>query len=685
MRRPRTELDDLELVRLAPAAGVVAVWAAQMFTSGGYRPGTWMPAGLVTLGLLALAVLGGGRSLPSAPGVRRPLLALLAFTAWCFASIAWSDAPGLAWEAANLLLVGVAGAWVLALTPWRARSAQALVIAFSIAAAAACLEGILAALAAADLTSAFEDFRYSPPLDYPNATAAFGFMAALPALLLAARPDASIPAKASAQGLATFLCAYALLPQSRGAILGGIAAVVVLAVVVPFRWRLALHALLLGVVVAFTAGPIGDVFVAAAETGRASDALGEALTAILLATAVGVAGGLALAYAEDRISLSDTQARAARLAGFAAGALAVLALAGAGAAQSSRLSETASNHWEALTHPGEEFANDDEGETSRLTRTDPSDRYDYWRVAVDGFASNPLGGMGAGGFEQRYALDRRSATPSRYPHNLFMKVLGDTGIVGIGLIGAFVGLAGAGLLRGTRRQRSRDRAVAATGLAVLAYFLAHGLFDWLEAYPVLVGPALGFPLVALAVCARAERRGRGGEDRPAAADPPAGRRDAAAWVAVTLIGVAAFASLLAPWFALRYRERAVDTWREAPAAAYADLDRAASLDPLGAQPLVLKGVIALTRGDLPTAEASFEDALDRQQAWLGHFGLAVVADQRADPGRVASELAAALRQHPEDEVLPGVAKAVRADGAVDPARALRDVLAAPHATIERVS
>ena len=114
----RLRLNTSAALSLLPAAGVLATWTYLMFDAGGFRPGTWMPAGLVLAGLLVVAILGGGTSLPAPGPARTALLLLAAFTAWCFVSLLWSDAPGASWEAANLLLVALLGAWVVALAPW---------------------------------------------------------------------------------------------------------------------------------------------------------------------------------------------------------------------------------------------------------------------------------------------------------------------------------------------------------------------------------------------------------------------------------------------------------------------------------------------------------------------------------------------------------------------------------------
>lgn len=666
------------------------MWAVMMATSGGFRPGTWMPAGLILAGLLAVSVVGNRRILPVGGPARWALLALVAFTGWCFLSIAWSDAPGTTWEAADLLLVALLGTWTLVLAPWRPRTADALMLGFSGAAVIVCVIALLSALGASDLSSRFEDYRFSPPLDYSNTTAAFCFMAAIPGLVAAARPSAPVAVKALGQGLATFLCAYALLPQSRGSILGGIVAMVILALVVPFRWRLVIRAVTLLLTVLIAAGPVLHAYTAAAHAGRAHDALQSATIAIVLAALLASLAGAALGLAEARIQPGLLALRRARLGGIAVGAVLVLAVGGLTAVRASAISKTLHDQWRSLSHPGVDYAGGKStGASGRLISADPLERYDYWRVSVDGFRAAPVGGMGAGGFEHRYALERRYPKPSRYPHSVVLKVLGDTGIVGTGLMVVFLVVVAAGLVRGARRRPAAERAVAATGLAVLGYFLAHGLFDWLEIYPVLVGPALAFPLVGLVVTGRSDHLGRLLEGTASAASPAhparADRRTRAAWLAVGLAFLLVVGTLLAPWLSLRYRQRASDIWRAQPAVAYADLRRSADLDPLSPEPLVLQGVIGLTRGDLDIAEAGFRGALGREDAWLAHFGLAVVAGARGDRAAAATELARARALDRLDPVLRRVAPRVLATKQALPAQLIRDVLVTPFITVEKVS
>lgn len=68
---------------------------------GGFPATVWYPAGLFALVLLTIVVLAAP---PAGLGPRTLVVGLCAyglFTAVAFASVAWADAPGEAWQAAT--------------------------------------------------------------------------------------------------------------------------------------------------------------------------------------------------------------------------------------------------------------------------------------------------------------------------------------------------------------------------------------------------------------------------------------------------------------------------------------------------------------------------------------------------------------------------------------------------------
>ena len=292
-----------------------------------------------------------------------------------------------------------------------------------------------------------------------------------------------------------------------------------------------------------------------------------------------------------------------------------------------------------------EFAGaDDTADASRLTDVDPLQRYDYWRVAVGGFRENPVFGTGAGGFEYRYAGDRRYDKLSKYPHNLTLRVLGDTGIVGLAIFAVFAFALVAALLAGWRTAGLTERGVAAAGLGVAVYFFVHGQFDWLEAYPVLAGPALALPFAAAGVRAGAA---------PPRAPVRLGRAVPPAGAAVVLVLAAL---LVSPWLAIRWTDRAVDTWRVAPAAAYRDLERAADANAASITPLLYAGVIAVERGEDRRAGRYFDRVLTREDHWLAHYELAGLAGSRGDEATARRELGLAARRNVRE---PAIAEALQ--------------------------
>src|SRR3989440_12388568 len=103
---PRTRLDAaLAPVLELPAAvlGAVALITLLVIVpmDGGYPAGKWYPAALFAVGLLLVGVLALPRARAAAVPVRVACVALVAYAAWSYLSIAWADQQGDAWDGAN--------------------------------------------------------------------------------------------------------------------------------------------------------------------------------------------------------------------------------------------------------------------------------------------------------------------------------------------------------------------------------------------------------------------------------------------------------------------------------------------------------------------------------------------------------------------------------------------------------
>src|SRR5205807_5660544 len=115
---------------------------------------------------------------------------------------------------------------------------------------------------------------------------------------------------------------------------------------------------------------------------------------------------------------------------------------------------------------------------NRLTSGLGSNRYDFYRVALDEFVAHPLVGIGADNFQQQYLRHGRSTETPRYPHSIELRTLTQTGIAGAAL--ALAGLAAAliAVFAAMRGPGALRAAVAAGSAAAFAYWGVHGSVDW---------------------------------------------------------------------------------------------------------------------------------------------------------------------------------------------------------------
>jgi hypothetical protein len=234
---------------------------------------------------------------------------------------------------------------------------------------------------------------------------------------------------------------------------------------------------------------------------------------------------------------------------------------------------------------------------SRLGESSLNNRWGWWKEAWHGFASEPVGGTGAGSFEVVHRKFRDSAVDVRETHNLPLQFASETGIVGLAL---WVGAMGAALLgawRALGRFAGDEREAAlALGLVVPA-FLVHGLLDYDWDFVALAGPLLfvvGFLLAAGREPVRVGRQ--------------------YAWVAAAvLVAWAALYSIAAP----RVSAARVDN-------AYSQIDRgdlkqavksaksAHSLNPLAVGPLLAWAAAEEDAGNLALARKLYAKAVDLQ-------------------------------------------------------------------------
>jgi tetratricopeptide (TPR) repeat protein len=698
-------------LRMAPATvpclaalALCVVWATDQ---AGYPITHWAPGGLIVLALLVIAAIAMRASRPrlSTP-VLVALAALAAYTALSYLSIAWAASPGDALEGADRTLLYLLVFALFASWPQRGVTAAVLLVVWTLCIAGLALYVLLYldGASAATLASAIPGGRLDFPSGYPNANAAEWLMAFWPALLLARERRLPWALRGLLAGSAVLLAEVALLSQSRGSLYATPITAALVFALLPGRTRT--FALMVPVAAGVAAAApavlrVGDHLRGGeAVASRVHEASTATLLAALAVTLV-VAGGAAL---EAR--------RAGRAPGLvhrataAAAILALVAVLAGGLAAAGNPVTRAEKAWHSFK------GGYGIGGGNRLLSGLGSNRYDFFRVALDEFRAHPVAGIGADNYQQQYLRHGRSSETPRYPHSVELRTLAQTGIIGALL--AVVGV-GAALLAAMRAARSPDRlgaGVAAAALAGFGYWAVHGSVDWFWEFAGLGAPA--FAMLGLA-CALAPSRGQdagaaaGGGSRaadgadaggaaPAGADaaedardpgPPPDRAQQAprrgpsrprpavlvAGAVAAVTGIAAALALAGPWLSALEVEQAARIWTHSPGTAYSRLQDAAGLNPLSAQPYSVAGSIALRRGELARGDREFSRALGRSpDDAYSTLERGAIASTRGERARALALLTRAAELNPRDPLTQQALALARRGRRVDVQRLNRAIL-----------
>ncbi len=220
-------------------------------------------------------------------------------------------------------------------------------------------------------------------------------------------------------------------------------------------------------------------------------------------------------------------------------------------------------------------------------------RWQFWGQAIDAFGSEPLHGVGAGGFEGWWGRHGDVALFVRNPHSLPLQAGAELGIPGIALfLGFCVALAVA-----SRRRLAEGRDGDAGVLVALFLAGAVGaVFDWTWQIPAVFGPSLVAAALLLA-SAPARELGR-----------------ALRWVGAGTLVVGSLAVLAAAIVVLSELE--LSQSRDAASAGHTreaiDHARTASdIQPWAAEPYIQLAELEYQEGDLEAALADIKRAEER--------------------------------------------------------------------------
>jgi hypothetical protein len=700
-----------ELVPAAVAAIVLAFWLFWIGDSGGFGQTVWYPSTLGMLALWILVLAWRRQILPEYRVARFALLAFAALVAFSYLSIAWAGSPGSALDASNQLTLYLLGAWILAILPWTPARLAAFAGLWSLGVAVFCAESLVRAVSASTLTSFFVVGRFATPMQYSNATAALAVMGMWPVLVLSSRRELPAVLRAACLGVGTFLATFALLPQSRAALLGMILTAVLVAVVGSSRGRLVVRLLIVGGAVAYSLPKLIHVNRAVDAGRNVTPALRHAATGMLLAAVAATVIGLIAALVEDRLEPRARAwppgprrawRRAARPLAISSAVLAAIVVAVA-------LVIT----WPHIHHFVRETIHkgntDAQAGTNRFLSASPEERFDYDRVALRLWSESPIGGIGSGNFGRRYDAMRRFPKHSQFTHDLPLRVLSETGVVGMILFIALVGALVVGMSAVARSRRDLGRGCVTFAFAVAGYFLVHSCLDWVDEFPALAVPAVGLPFAALALRQQLAGTSVDGTlvgDTPVADTPvedtsvagdldsaaePApsgrGRRRYAGPALVAIAAAAIFVAVASSYLSLVSINRAFSVYRANPNQAYSDLRVARALSPLSASPLTSEGTIALYAGDLARSQQAFLASLGKEDDWYPRLELALIAAHEGRFGAARRQLTAAAALDADDPLIAEARQLIDHHHRINPIRFNRQIeqlgsaLATPKETI----
>jgi hypothetical protein len=495
-------------------AALVAGPTVLAFYSGGFFDLPRLVAAGVAWALVLLAAVGAERPLPRTAPARLALAGLALLTVWTAASLTWAPLSAPAVDDLQRLLLYL-GALVAAIAFLRPRP-TARVVELGLAAGALVVVGyglagrLLPGIV--QLSSGVSAAgRLEQPLTYWNAMGALAAIGLILCTRIAGDSTRGVCLRAAGAAGAVPLGAGVYLSFSRGAILALVLGLVVLVLAARTREQLRSAALAVSgsILAAVATGAFDGV---RSLAGPASDRDGEGALALALLLALAAAAAVVQARWGRRADASPDRALGTTAAPAGEPALGVaanqsttnaaprlgvprippvvavgIALVAVGTLIAAAAAENRANE------PAPTGAR-----TERL-RSLQSNRLDYWRVALEGFAAHPIAGVGSAGFRAEWLRERTISEPAQDAHSLYLETLAELGLIGA----AFLLMLLAGVAWCATRVLAADPALAAGPTAALAAFGLHAGLDWDWELPALSLVAL---VLAGLLCAQADRR-----------------------------------------------------------------------------------------------------------------------------------------------------------------------------------
>jgi len=651
---------------LIPGLIVVALMLVWAVHNGGYDADTWYWGALLMVALLTAVLIGRGlSSVRVSRAGRVALIAFALYVAWSYLSISWAGSPGDALQGSNRALLYLVVFATMLVLPWTVRGALIALVTFVVGVGVIAIV-LLFRLASADHVAALViGGRLAAPTGYFNSTAALFTIGALTAIVLASRRE--LPGLLRG-ALIAFACAglqLAVIVQSRGWLFTLPLVAIVAIVLARDRLRVVAAAV---IPVAATVAPIHrllHVYSATAPGPALNHAASRAGHTALLLCALAFLIATLIAWGESLLPERQPNAARRRVLGAIAIAFTVVAVGAGGlAATHGDPSGFISRQWNGFSHPQTAYGG------SHFTDVG-SGRYDFWRVSLDAFLTHPIGGLGQDNFDNYYLTHRRTSEEPSWTHSLELRLLTHTGLVGFLFFAAFLIAAIVAALRG-RARPGLAGAVGAAALMPFVVWLIHGSVDWFWEFPALSGPALGFLAVAGAL-------GAPEADEVAPSRPSRTGRPAARVATLCAGGLALLAAVIVlgfPYLSVREVSVASDLRQTDPTGALGDLNTAADLNPLSADPGRLGGTIALTAGQYASAQRRFDQAIARDPGgWYGWLGAGLAASASGNRALARHDLETARAINRQEPVIRMALDRVGTTRPLPPVTAIQDLAA----------
>jgi tetratricopeptide (TPR) repeat protein len=249
---------------------------------------------------------------------------------------------------------------------------------------------------------------------------------------------------------------------------------------------------------------------------------------------------------------------------------------------------------------------------THLTSSGGAGRYQFWGAALDAFRSEPVRGIGAGGYESWWAQHGSLAYFVRDAHSLPLEVLAELGALGLVALLLFLGGAVAGGLA-ARAKEPRAGPVAGAGLALLACATTTAGIEWTWELPaafallVVVGAVLCGPAVA-------------GPVAPVTAREPHEPRFGLGVATLGLAWIAVIAATIALVAEVKLSDSRAAARKGDLKAAASDATAARAVAPWSGAPWLQLALVRERRGDLAGARSAAEEAAERDtddsRVWL---------------------------------------------------------------------